>query len=391
MPVTLKDVAREAGVSISTACRALNNSFGIHDDTRRQIADAAARLNYRTNQVARSLVTGKSHSIGLVISDIRNPFFAEVARGAEDATYRAGWDLVLCNSDLDAEKQMHYLKWLVSKRIDGIVMNSVAPLELAQQDQLWAAGVPIVLLNLSLARRRSPIRRFSAVIADNLAGGEIVGNYLIGLGHVDVLHITGPRTHGNFADRAVGFLKTFHDRGLARPKVVYGEHTFEAAYQAARQHLANQRNITAIFAGNDVIAFGCMRAMIELGIRVPEDVSIVGFDNVEISQITCPPLTTVDQPKYETGKASIEMLLGMMAEGGVHEPEHRILGVRLIERQSCQRISGAKTSDRKTRVRADAGSSRAGSAENRTAKQELRKRSGHGAGRAQPSSGKSRT
>src|SRR5579864_824569 len=145
MPVTLKDVAREAGVSISTACRALNNSFGIHDDTRRQITDAAARLNYRTNQVARSLVTGQSHSIGLVISDIRNPFFAEVARGAEDATFRAGWDLVLCNSDLDAEKQMHYLKWLVSKRIDGIVMNSVAPLEPAQQDQLWAAGVPIVL------------------------------------------------------------------------------------------------------------------------------------------------------------------------------------------------------------------------------------------------------
>ena len=203
MVVTLKRaVAREAGVSISTACRALNNSFGIHDDTRKRIANIAARLSYRTNQVARGLVTGQSRSIGLVISDIRNPFFAEVARGAEDAAFHAGRDLVLCNSDLDREKQMRYLEWLVAKRIDGIVMNSVAPLAPAQQDQLWAAGVPIVLLNLSLAQRRSPIRHFSAAIADNLAGGEIAGNYLIDLGHVNVIHITGPRTHGNFADSA---------------------------------------------------------------------------------------------------------------------------------------------------------------------------------------------
>lgn len=370
MPITLKDVAREAGVSISTACRALNNSFGIHDDTRRHITDVAARLNYRTNQVARGLVTGQSHSIGLVISDIRNPFFAEVARGAEDAAFHAGRDLVLCNSDLNAEKQMRYIEWLVAKRTDGIVMNSVAPLSPAQQDQLWASGIPIVLLNLSLASRRSPMRRFSAAIADNLAGGEIAGNYLIDLAHVNVIHITGPRTHGNFADRAIGFLKAFHDRGLPKPKVVYGEHTFGAAYQAARQHLASERNVTAIFAGNDVIAFGCMRAMLERGIRIPQDISIVGFDNVEISQITCPPLTTIDQPKYETGKAAVEMLLKVMAQGGVHEPEHRIIGVRLIERQSCQRVSGLMGLDRNNaNVPREDGSSRSGSAGNESTKQ----------------------
>jgi DNA-binding LacI/PurR family transcriptional regulator len=385
MVVTLKDVAREAGVSISTACRALNNSFGIHDDTRRRIANIAARLSYRTNQVARGLVTGQSHSIGLVISDIRNPFFAEVARGAEDAAFHAGRDLVLCNSDLDAEKQMRYLEWLVAKRIDGIVMNSVAPLAPAQQDQLWAAGVPIVLLNLSLAQRRSPIRHFSAAIADNLAGGEIAGNYLIDLGHVNVIHITGPRTHGNFADRAIGFLKAFRHRGLPKPRVVYGEHTFGAAYQACRQHVAADRSITAIFAGNDVVAFGCMRALMEKGIRIPEDVSIIGFDNVEMSQITSPPLTTIDQPKYETGKAAVEMLLSMTAKGCVHEPEHRIIGVRLIERQSCQKISGSAVPDRETaKVPAQGGSSPSGPVENGSAKKELRKRSGNGRGRVQP-------
>src|SRR5579863_6104699 len=165
MTVTLRDVAQKSGVNVSTVSRALNNSYGVHEDTRKHVLRVAARLNYRANQVARGLVTGQSHSIGLVVSDIRNPFFAEVARGAEDAAFHAGRDLVLCNSDLDAAKQMRYLEWLLAKRIDGIVMNSVAPLSPAQQDQLSAAGVPVVLLNLSMARRRSPVRRFSAAIA----------------------------------------------------------------------------------------------------------------------------------------------------------------------------------------------------------------------------------
>src|SRR5579872_4092106 len=334
MTVTLRDVAQKSGVNVSTVSRALNNSYGVHEDTRKHVFRVAARLNYRANQVARGLVTGRSHSIGLVVSDIRNPFFAEVARGAEDAAYRAGCDLVLCNSDLKAEKQMGYFDSLLAKRVGGIVMNSVAALSHAQQDQLWAAGVPIVLLN-----RSSVYRRFSSVLGDNLEGGEIAGNYLIDLGHSNVGHITGPRAHGNLTDRAKGFLKAFHDRGLPEPGVVYGEHTFAGGYESARQLLEAGRKITAIFAGNDVLAFGCIRAAIEKGIRIPGDLSIIGFDNVEMSQITNPPLTTIDQPKYEIGEAAIEMLLNMIAKDGTREPEHRVIGVRLIERQSCRKIS----------------------------------------------------
>jgi DNA-binding LacI/PurR family transcriptional regulator len=334
MPVTIKDVARESGVNTSTVSRALNNGYGVNDDTRKHVMEVASRLKYRTNQVARGLVTGRSQTIGLVVSDIRNPFFAEVARGAEDAAYRAGRDLVLCNSDLTAEKQMGYFDSLLAKRVDGIVMNSVSALSRAQQDQLWATGVPIVLLN-----RSSVYRRFSSVLGDNLQGGEIAGNYLIDLGHTKVRHITGPRAHGNLTDRAKGFLKAFHDRGLPEPEIIYGEHTFAGGYKSANQLLGPDRKTTAIFAGNDVLAFGCIRAAIEKSIRIPDDLSIIGFDNVEMSQITNPPLTTIDQPKYEIGKAAIEMLLNMMAKDGIREPEHRVIGVRLIERRSCQRIS----------------------------------------------------
>lgn len=343
MPVTIKDVARESGVNTSTVSRALNNGYGVNHKTRKHVMEVATRLNYRTNQVARGLVTGRTQTIGLVVSDIRNPFFAEVARGAEDAAYRAGRDVVLCNSDLKAEKQMDYFHSLLAKRVDGIVMNSVAALSRAQQDQLWAAGVPIVLLN-----RSSVYRHFSSVLGDNLQGGEIAGNYLIDLGHTQVGHITGPRAHGNLTDRAKGFLKAFHDRDRPEPEVICGEHTFAGGYESANQLLGPDRKITAIFAGNDVLAFGCIRAAIEKGIRIPDDLSIIGFDNVELSQITNPPLTTIDQPKYEIGKAAIEMLLNMMAKDSIREPEHRMIGVRLIERQSCRRVSGSAGPNRKT-------------------------------------------
>src|SRR5260370_14296653 len=147
MPVTIKDVARESGVNISTVSRALNNGYGVNDQTREHVIAVAARLNYRPNRIARGLVTGRSHSLGLVVSDIRNPFFAEVARGAEDAARAGNCDVVLCNSDLDADKQMQYVQSLLEKRIDGIMMNSVSMLRSEQQAQLARSVVPTGLLH----------------------------------------------------------------------------------------------------------------------------------------------------------------------------------------------------------------------------------------------------
>ena len=149
MPVTIKDVARESGVNVSTVSRALNGEYGVHAETREMVTAVAQRLGYRPNRVARGLVTGRSHTLALVISDIRNHFFAEVARGAEDAACRAGHDLILCNSDLDPEKQMRYVQALVEKRVDGILMNSVSVLNRKQQEQLASMGIAIVLLNRS--------------------------------------------------------------------------------------------------------------------------------------------------------------------------------------------------------------------------------------------------
>src|SRR5437899_3390062 len=201
MPVKIKDVARESGVNMSTVSRALNNGYGVNEQTRERVVAVAARLNYRPNRVARSLVTGRSHSLGLIVSDIRNPFFAEVARGAEDAARASHCDLVLCNSDLNAVKQMEYVDSLLEKRVHGILMNAVAALNRSQQDQLVRSGVPIVLLN-----RAGRQKAFSTVTVDNAAGGAMVAKYLLKLGHRKIGHITGPRQHGNMTERARGFL-----------------------------------------------------------------------------------------------------------------------------------------------------------------------------------------
>ena len=330
MPITIKDVARESGVNVSTVSRALNGEYGVHAGTREHVLAVAKRLRYRPNRVARGLVTGRSHTLALVVSDIRNPFFAEVARGAEDAAYAAGYDLVLCNSDLDAEKQLRYVQSLLEKRVDGILMNSVAALGKKQVEQLSAIGLPIVLLN-----RSAPRNAFSTICADNGAGGALAGSYLWKLGHRKIAHLTGPRRHGNMTERAQGFARSLlAARKPVRPVVLHGRNNFQGGVELAQKLLATHPGVTAIFAGSDMMAFGVIRALTAAGRRIPDDVSVIGFDNVELSAIVNPSLTTIHQPKYEIGQAAVEILLRLA--GGAHQaPEHRLFGVRLVERRSC--------------------------------------------------------
>src|SRR5215471_14103989 len=331
MPVTIKDVARESGVNVSTVSRALNGEYGVHAETRELVMAVAQRLHYRPNRVARGLVTGKSHTLGLVVSDIRNMFFSEVARGAEDAAYRAGYDLVLCNSDLDAEKQMRYVQSLAEKRVDGILMNSVASLSKKQQDQLAGMGLPVVLLNRTATRNS-----FSTVCADNEAGGALAAEYLLKLGHRRIAHLTGPRHHGNMTERARGFVRALQSaRKPLTPVVIHGKNNFAGGSDLAQKLLDQHPEVTAIFVASDTMAFGVMRALIDAGRKIPQDVSVIGFDNIELSSIVHPPLTTIHQPKYEIGQAAVEILLRLTGKTERRAaPEHRLFDVHLVERES---------------------------------------------------------
>ena len=332
MRPTLADIAREAEVDIATVSRALNSGYGVRKELRARIAAIAERMRYRPNLVARGLVTGRSHSLGLLISDIRNPFFGEVARGAEDAARAAGYDLVLCNSDFDPAKQMAYYWSLVNKHIDGVIMISVDTLDQSQIDELSAGSTPIVLLS-----RSRGTRGFSTVRPDNQRGGTLAAEYLIRLGHRNLALLTGSRKHGNLKDRSRGFLAAARSAGVPDPLVVCGRHDLHSGYEMARKFLAGRSGVTAIFAVNDAVAFGVLRAAIDSGVRIPDDLSVVGFDDVDLAAIVNPPLTTVRQPRYEVGQAAVEMLI-KRARHPEEAAEHRLFDVKLVERQSCRAL-----------------------------------------------------
>jgi DNA-binding LacI/PurR family transcriptional regulator len=333
MAVRLRDIARECGVDVATVSRSLNGAYGVHEETRKKVLTAAARLNYRPNRLAKGLATGRSRTLALVISDIRNPFFAELARGAEDAAYDAGYELVLCNSDLSAEKQTRYIQSLLEKRTEGILMNSVSGLGRAEQEELTRSGIPMVLLN----RPPASIRGFSTVLADNEGGGFMAGHYLVNLGHRVIGHLTGSRQHGNLSERAKGFQRAL-DGEKVNSLTLRGAHSSEGAYQMMRKLLMQHRDLTAVFAANDAMAFGAIRSIFDAGRRVPEDVSVIGFDNVEMAGMIRPPLTTIHQPKYEMGRAAVEILLHRTRQPENSTPEHRVFEVKLVERQSCRNL-----------------------------------------------------
>lgn len=326
---TLREVAAAAGVTIATASRSLTGSYGVHAETRKRVIETAALLNYKPNRSARALVTGHSNVIGLVVSDIRNPYFAEVARGAEDTAYAAGFDLLLCNSDLDADRQMRYINSLLEKRVEGIIMNSVANLSREDQAYIVESGVPVVLLYQPAGGMP-----FSTVSADSERGGEIAAEYLLAHGHRHTMYLAGARHHANLSKRLQGFLQVMRRFGQdAESGVMYGTHTFAGGYEMARSLFRKLGNTTAVATANDAVAFGVMKAAIEMGVNIPGDISLIGFDDVELASIVHPPLTTIRQSKYEIGSAAVDILL-RLAAGKDRSPEHRVMGVELVERAS---------------------------------------------------------
>ena len=330
MAITLKDISKEAGVDIGTVSRALNGSYGVHRDTREKVLAVAKRLNYRVNQMARGLAVGKSHTLGLLVPDIGNPFVTEVVRGAEDAAYAAGYHILLCNSYLDATREVQYMRSLLDQRVEGILMHSVHTLSKVEVKELVGSGIPVVLLC-----RPPSASNFSGVCVNNFEGGMLAGEHLIELGHSKIAVLTGPRSHGNFVEQTKGFIKVVTSgRQNVTPIVLHGFPSFEGGYQMAKKLLEQDRGITAIFAANDVTAFGIARAIFEAGLSIPEDISLIGFNNVELANVVRPPLTTIHQPKYEMGQAAVEILLDLAKSGRHGIAEHREFGVRLIKRDS---------------------------------------------------------
>jgi LacI family transcriptional regulator len=292
-------------------------------------------LNYRPNRIARGLRKGQTKTLGMVVPDNDNPFFAEVARGVEDASFRLGYSVILCNSDADPDKEQRYVDLLIEKQVDGLVFVAAGMSTSRLLDTLRASRVPVVVTD----------RETTGVTADGLGidnrlGGILAAQHLIDLGHRRIACIGGPLAGTPSDDRIRGYCEVLHTHGLPVDDslIVRGDWRCEGGHGCAARLLSEPDPPTALFACNDMMAIGAISAAVDLGLSVPGDVSVVGFDDVGLASFANPALTTVSQPKYEAGSEAVGMLMERIANPNM-PARRRLLDVELVIRSSSGPVS----------------------------------------------------
>lgn len=324
---TIYDVARLAGVSTATVSRALNGKGQIAPATRRTIDEAVEQLGYRPNTIARSLVTRSTQTIALLLPDITNPFYAELVAGIQDQVLAEGHTMLLCTTESDPEREERYLSLLHAKQVDGALVDGLVlpPDRIAR---FVREGFPIVCLDRDVDSVSVPL-----VQVDNRLGARLATEHLLALGHTRIGHVAGAEELRISEERVAGYRQALADGGIEPDPalVAVGSFTEEGGHRAALQLL--ERGVTAVFAANDLSALGVVNALTERALRVPADVSVVGFDDVRLSAFTSPPLTTIHQPAREIAELATRLLLELSSGREVHQQLH-LLEPRLVVRGS---------------------------------------------------------
>ena len=328
---TIYDVARLAGVSTATVSRALNGTGQIATATRAAIDDAVAQLGYHPNTAARSLVTRSTQTIALLLPDITNPFYAALVSGIQERALEAGHTMLLCTTEGDPEREEQYLSLLRAKQVDGVLVDGLV-LPPDRITRFVRDGLPIVCLDRDIDSTLVPL-----VQVDNRLGARLATEHLLSLGHVRIAHVAGVPELGISEERIEGYRDAHRRAGvpLDAELLAVGSFTEEGGYEAARSLLATHE-FTAVFAANDLSALGVLSALAGAGRRVPDDVSVVGFDDLRLSRYMTPPLTTVHQPAGEIARHATELLL-QLASGRTIERMLHLLEPELVVRGSTQR------------------------------------------------------
>lgn len=328
---TIRDVSKLAGVSVATVSRVINNSGYVSEKTKEKVLDAIKQLNYRPNDVARSLFKGKSKMIALFVPDIRNPFFPELARAVEDTANKYDYTFILCNTDNDPVKEITYLDALLQKSIDGIVMVSST----MSARQLEEISVPIIALDRKLHAD------ITSITVNNREGAKEAVQFLKESGCNKIAHIAGPEDIISAVERTQGYIDAVKEEEWFTDELIRcGYYTYEDAFEKTCELLASDPQIDGIFASNDLMGIGILKAAESLSIRVPEDLSVISFDGIQTSEFTSPSLTTMGQPIYTIGKRAVKILLQKIEKPDAPIPSEEYK-VQLIERQST-RESGLK-------------------------------------------------
>lgn len=331
MAATIKDIARLAKVSMNTVSRALNEKPDVNAETSKRILKIAQELNYSPNTIARSLVSKKTRILGVVVTDNANPFYAQVLKGIEDTALQRRYNIILCNSDENSQKEQMALQLLREKRIDGILITPVQK-DKAYIIQLKELNIPFVLLN-----RYSKEIKTDYVINDNTYGAQLAVEHLIDIGRRKIAYIGGPSTISSVQERLEGCHKALKNAGLSVRDLVV-EHTnlkMEDGYFAMKKLLKNPAVTTGVFAYSDLLSIGAMKAIKEAGLHIPEDIALVGYDDIDLAEFLETPLTTVRQPRYEIGKKATNILINKLE--GIKSIKHKCIVLRpeLIIRKSA--------------------------------------------------------
>jgi LacI family transcriptional regulator len=338
--LTMRDVADRAGVSLGTVSNVLNRPEVVAGKTRTRVLEAIAETGFVRNNAARQLRAGRGQAIGLVTLDIDNPFFTEVARGVERAADEAGLLLILCSSGGSREREDRQLGLLEEQRVAGILMSPIERNPARSVRDIHARGTPVVLLD----RHRSARNWCSAAVNDT-NGARLVAEHLVELGHKRIGLINGPVTLKPCAERRSSFVAALSENGLEldpEHDIETSEMTIEAGAAATDRVLEARRSPDALFCTNDLLALGAERVTLARGLRVPDDIAIVGYDDIRFAATSLVPLTTVRNPSFELGYQSTQLLLDEAAEGNRHKHRRLLFEPELVIRTSTARAAAMR-------------------------------------------------
>ncbi|HSJ59118.1 MAG TPA: LacI family DNA-binding transcriptional regulator [Anaerolineae bacterium] len=328
--ITMSDVAREAGVSTMTVSRVVNEKGEISPATRHRVLAVIDRLGYRPSGIARGLATQRTGTLGFVVPDISNPFFSDIARGVEDEAYAAGYNVFLCNTEEDSDREKAILESLEEKRVDGLILCS-SRLDAAELQAALERYPAAILIN-----RRLDGTDTGVVLVDDELGSRLAVEHLLRSGHTQIGFLAGPAASRSGRLRAAGYRAPMHAAGLA-PQPGWVRHCsadVDGGREAALDLLPDHPELTALLCYNDLVAVGALQACHELGLDVPGDVAIAGFDDIPLAALVTPALTTCRAPRYDLGAQATEMLLARI-QGRTDQFQDVVLPPELVVRASA--------------------------------------------------------
>jgi len=327
----IREVAKKAGVSVATVSRVLNHPQSVSPITTERVLSVIKELQFTPNGLARSLALSRTNTIALLVPNILNPLYPQIAKGVEDVTHQKGYNILLCNTEYSEARENQYIDMLLEKRVDGFILTA-SQLPPSEFKKIKEAKVPLVLID----RDENPPENI--VYTDYLLGGQLATQHLIEIGYKRIAHITGPLHLRENKDKCIGYIKALEENQLSTHEnlIINGDNEVEGGYIAAKKLLSLHNPPDAIFAANDLMAIGAIDAIKTEGLKIPNDIAIVGFDDIRMASLVEPKLTTVSQPVYKMGLIAARILFDSIEnEDDINYQQKIYIQPKLMVRKSC--------------------------------------------------------